>query len=227
MTATPEELLQRCEWLSKRAGRMLRQFGTLNPDFYFSKSTDPTLYQLRFDNLASWMNSGTMKQYLFSMIRIGVENAGYDFVMSATDMWAFEANIHARTLTEAQRRRFTDRGFRTLVELGFGKVGEAYSVIGQTPEHYVQLTVPYKRDLLNPEKVFKIVEAETERIGPTSMNNFKGRLKMFGDWGEPGMREMYEKVKKGLKKYEAHNPKYPKVGSMLARCVTPVNYEEF
>ena len=199
----------------KRNERILRAEGKVDPDFYFGRGAGSLLYHQPFKTLGSWMNSGFHKEFLFSMIRHGVEAAGYDCVIFASDMFRFQGNAMYLKLPEEEQHRLTDRGFKKLASLGYGTTVEAVSVIGQTPERVTFISKAYYRDVLNPDKVFRI-DTKSER-GTMPIEDYGGRSKMWGDWGEPGMPEAYEVVRKIL---ATHGPPIKEV---LEASVTLVN----
>ena len=191
-----EELTGRVEWVMRRNERILKQEGRIDPDFYFGRGPGSLLYEQRFEKLAHWMNDGHKKEVLFSMVRHTVEAARYDCVVFASDMWGFKVNERGAHLSKEDVDQLRDHGFKKLMALGYGKTFEHVSVLGQTQEHVVMISKEYKRDALNPDKVFWI---GPPTIRQTPSVQFGGRSKMFGDWREPGMREAYKRVGKAIR----------------------------
>jgi len=189
-----EELIERADWVMRRTEALLRENGGINAEWYFGRGHGSLLYRLRLnDEMASWMNRGTLKAVLFSVIRHAAERAKYDCAVFASDTWLFESNEEYSKLTTEQQRAVQDRGFKKAVALGYGKVHEAICVTGQTPEWSVVLTKHYQRDPLNPDKVRKVDDYKFPPECETRLSG--GRSVMFGEWNEPGMEQAYRKVR--------------------------------
>jgi len=201
------ELVERCRWVLRREERILRAEGKIAPDYYFGKGSGSLLYQIRLNRLAPWMNSGPLKEFLFSLMRHNAEDAGYDCVIFASDVWSLTANTNIPV--KDLRGLTLDKA----AHLGYGKKVEAVMVNGQTPELAAFLTLPYYRDALNPDKVFRTGPEEQPSVGP--LNNMSGRLKMFGDWREPGMKEAYEKVREFIPEFKKQGIDLPSVTKLV------------
>jgi hypothetical protein len=191
---TPEEnLTRRAEWVMQRNVRLLKENGYQNADFYFGKGDGDLLYNLRLEKLAHWMNSGTMKEMLFAIIRHLIEEGGYDCFVMASDTWAFEANQLFKDLSGDLKDKLSGaRSIQELVELGYGARIEAISVTAQTAGLAYVAQTPYYRDPINPDRVVRIGKTDGS-LG--ELLSLGGRLKMFGPMTEPGMPEAYKKVR--------------------------------
>ncbi len=188
------ELEQRSDWVMRRNVKLLLAQGRTSPDFYFGRGEGALLYHIRLDALAPLMNSGRSKEILFSIVRHEIERSGYDCVIFASDMYTFKANDRARVAMDEHPEAFRHPTIDDLVERGYGEKVEAITVTGQTSQITHCFTRRYFRDLRHPDKVLSVGEELARFTMP--QENFGGRMKMFGDWGEPGMREAYQKVGK-------------------------------
>lgn len=177
---TPEELARWCLWIAHEKFRVLCLEQRFYPDFYLGKACK--LYKLRAPpGIEMLLNNGAVKAAVFSLLRYMVHKRGYDAFIMATDTWLFEGNKRYFALSEVERHELIDRAFKRAVAEGYGKVHEAFTVTGQTPNFAHQVQMAYK-DL-------EILSVES---GAFSWGG--GRMTMWGDWNEPGMREAYDDV---------------------------------
>lgn len=206
-TITVEELRQRCDWVGRRNLRILRETGSISPDFYFGKGEGSLLYRLVLNKLGFLMNSGRVQELLFALTRRLIEDAGYDCFIFASEMWMFKGNERYIKLTDKQRQELTDRAFEKAVRLGYGEVFEVLGITGQTPDISHQVQIPFRR---NNKKVVQLGDPESY---PMTMAG--GRSKMWGDWNEPGMAEAYESVGKFTQEFKKKGLDLPNVAVLV------------
>jgi hypothetical protein len=189
---TDDELIQRCNWVAAENTRNMLATGNIDPDFYFAKGPGALLYHLRFSEIPWAMNNGRFKEIVFAMVRLSVEQAGYDCVICCTECWMFRGNQAFTELDETTRRKLTNSGFEMLQDLGYGTRVDAFVVTGQTPERACIASYVVDRDLATG-KVRSAGELLHQYVIP--IENFDGRQKMFGPCKEPGMQEAQDLLK--------------------------------
>ena len=194
MTVTAEELAQRCDWVTRRNLRLIKEQGFQNADFYFGRGPGSLLYNLRLDLIADLMNSGLFQEYLFALVRLLIEDAGYDCCVFASDTWALE---HSELFYQLPAARAAEllrtRSIAELAELGYGKRIEAISVVAETPDLVWITQTPYYRDVLQPDRVAHVGEI---RSGGGDLNTLSGRVKFFGRITDREAQRMRRKVGK-------------------------------
>jgi hypothetical protein len=192
MSVSIGELTARTEWVMQRNVRMLREDGHQSADFYFGRGSGSLLYNVRLTVLADWMNSGEMKERLFALIRVLIEEVGYDCFIFASDTWSFEGNKAFRQLPDARAQELLAKSsIPELVELGYGTSVEAIIVMGQTAKLACVSKTTYYRDPVNPDKIARVGKTQT---GEGDIETFAGRAKMFGTMKDGGTRRAYKKI---------------------------------
>lgn len=171
-----DDLIRRANWVMRRNEKLLLAEGHTAPDYYFGRGEGDLLYHLRFDKIAWMMNDGPLKEGLFSMVRYGVELNGYDCVVFCCDMWA--ASIPAKNRSKPFPKE---------------KSVEALGIVAQTPRDAYMHMRSYRRDQIQSDHVFALADLSRNSM---AIEQYSGRTKMFGDWGEPGMQQAYRKVKR-------------------------------
>lgn len=125
------------------------------------------------------MNSGEFKDFLFGTIRDWVRRHKCDGVIMASDMWVTAMTEEGSKHPIEEWKSKVDRGFVTLVKMGWATRREAIGVTAQSPTEVLLITQFYQR-------LPSVQLGEATRHWSTQ-DTFQGRQKMFGDLREENL----------------------------------------
>ena len=150
--------------------------GDVLPMMYLHKKGDWNPVPLVPAGLADLMNSGKAKDVIFGLVRDIVRNQGIDAVIFATDTWNGETTEEGmKHYDTPEWKELHGFGFEKLVQRGWVKRSECFTVTAQNADDVLLIQQKYQR--LDSGMV-QLLNAERHWF---DQPKFGGRLKMFGD----------------------------------------------
>jgi hypothetical protein len=122
------------------------------------------------------MNNGHAKDRIFGAVRATVQQVGADGVIFATDTWQAETTEEGfKHYDTPEWKELHDFGFVKLVQRGWVKRSEAFTVTAQTPDSALIIQQKYQRV---GSGMIQLLDCKRHWF---EQSKFGGRQKMFGD----------------------------------------------
>lgn len=163
----------------------------IEPGFWSDKNGQ--MIFVPFGPIGEMLNSGDGKDRLFALLRVFLEDKNAQACVVFTESWMFQPNETAKTL-EGGWENHIDKGFKKLVDGGYGNVYEVLWMIGQTPTHVCMMSRKFETMIVNGERQL-VFHGPVDKV-LTDNSDFKGRVKMFGEISEEEVQHYYNEYRK-------------------------------
>ena len=188
-----EDLVEYTEEILKHTLERCRKGKPLKDGFYTINADEESMDFQAFRSMGPMLNSGDGKDKLFAVCRIWIEKVKASAAIFVTEAWDFQGNDKSKTLSEEEFKAKVDAGFKRLVKEGYGKVYQSIIVQAMSPHFSVTATRLFEDVMINGKR--KLVFFGEKRIASGPIENFKGRLKMYGPFTEPEVEHYYKLFK--------------------------------
>jgi hypothetical protein len=122
------------------------------------------------------INDGKAKDAIFGLARALVQKTDTDAVIFATDTWHGEATAEGMKYVDTEEwKRLHDFGFEKLVQRGWIKRSEAFTVTAQNSTEVLLIRQKYQR---LGSGLVQLLDAKRDWF---AQDKVRGRQKMFGD----------------------------------------------